>query len=190
MRSLPIVVLAVALGTAACGGGSGSSAGAATSAAAGPASVGATAAATTKGGSSAAGDPCSLTNADEVKALFGGSVAAGNASSSAALVLPTCRFAVTGSNLGGDGTVVVALLTTLSDKTKFGYAKAGLPGATDVPGVGDSAFYNPQVTALEFFKGGKAVMVQGIFGIGGTKPDPGKIKAEIVDLAGKVAGKV
>ena len=79
----------------------------------------------------AAADPCSLTNADEVKGLFGGSVAAGNAGSSAAV---RCRRAGCRHRLqprrrrDGRGRTP----TTLSDSTKFGYAKAGLPGATDV----------------------------------------------------------
>ena len=130
--------------------------------------------------------PCALSNVTDVLAAFGGKVAAGQTGSDPSTATQ-CTFAVTGSNLGGDGEAVV-YFATVQSRSSFDAAKAGLPGAVDVPGVGDAAFYLPATAALQIAKGDTIFSVQAVFGVGAaTKPDPSKIQADVVALGKSVA---
>ncbi|MDQ2837560.1 MAG: hypothetical protein M3Y42_15610 [Actinomycetota bacterium] len=135
---------------------------------------------------SAAGSPCGYATVAQLTTIFGGTVSPGALDTAPDVVDPTCKWTVTGANLGtGSGDIVIAVPAQLQDPTKFGYAKAGLPTAVDVPGVGDSAFYLPQTTSVNLLKGSKSLLVQAVFT---NRPDPTKIKAEVIALAGAAAG--
>src|SRR6266498_1027042 len=84
-------------------------------------------------------DPCSLTSPTAIAVAFGGTVAGGVVDRT--FPDPQCKFTVTGSNLGIDGTVVVFQTPEQTEET-FRLAKQDLPDLGDAPGVGDDAFYN------------------------------------------------
>jgi len=135
---------------------------------------------------SGARNPCSLTTPQAVAAAFGGTVATGTVDSSA-VPDPTCNFAVTRSNLGPDGLVVVFLSPEQTADT-FKTARGALRDAVPAPGVGDDAFYNPRSTSVELLKGSTVGTVQAVFGrFGGPPVDPARVQADTVALARAVA---
>ncbi|UFS61009.1 DUF3558 family protein [Subtercola endophyticus] len=168
--------------SAGSGAGAGSSASASASAAdsGGPSAAPAAASGST--------DPCTLATTTEIQAIFGGTVATGAPDTDPSQVNPTCVWPVTGSNLGGSGQVDIFLPTAMQDATKFGYAKDGTPGAIDLPGIGDSAFYSAQTDAVTFASGDTVVTVQSVFIRGdGNTLDPATTQQQVTALATKVA---
>jgi hypothetical protein len=151
-----------------------------------PASTAATQGAGSTQGAGGGRDPCSLTTPAAITAAFGGTVAAGVVDTS--MADHTCKFAVTGSNLGMDGDVVV-FLSSGQTRNTFNIAKTSIPETVAVAGIGDDAFYNPHTTSIEFIKGATTVAsVQGVFvAFGGPPVDPAKVKADTVALATAVA---
>ena len=139
-------------------------------------------------GAAAAGatSPCTLVTAAQVKAAFGGTVAAGEIDNS----IPgqaTCHFAVKGSNLGANGDTIV-FLTPNQTPALFALAKREVPGAVTVPGLGDGAFYNAHTTAIELIVGGTVADAQAVFFTAqGTHVTSGKVKADVIALARAVA---
>jgi hypothetical protein len=134
----------------------------------------------------AASSPCKLASPVEVKAAFGGTVAAGRVDTTLPGV-PTCHFAVKRSNLGIDGLAVV-FLTPGQTPATFAVAKKVVPGAVSVGGVGNSAFYDPHTTAVEFLKGQTVANAQAIFlSLGGRPVNSATVKADVIKLAKAVA---
>lgn len=188
-----ISALLLVAGCTACSSGS-STTSAAAPAAAPSATATASAAAAAASGSTAAAagsgssDPCSLATVAQIQALFGGTVSAGAASTDATQVNPNCVWQVTASNFGGSGEVDIYLPAAMQDATKFGYAKDGSPGAIDVAGVGDAAFYSPKTAALTFASGDTVVTVQSVFiGGDGNTADAATTQSDLTALATEVA---
>jgi hypothetical protein len=125
--------------------------------------------------------PCKLATVAQVKAAFGGTVAAGKVDSSLPSA-PTCHFKVTHSNLGINGEAVVFVTPGQSAST-FKIAKKYVPGAVTVTGVGTAAFYNPHTTSIELLKGNAVASAQGIF----FGANAAKVKADVIVLAKAVA---
>lgn len=125
--------------------------------------------------------PCKLATTAQVKAAFGGTVAAGKVDTSLPSA-PTCHFKVTHSNLGVSGEAVVFITPGQSAST-FKLAKKYVPGAVTVTGVGTAAFYNPHTTSIELLKGTTVASAQGIF----FGANAAKVKADVIVLAKAVA---
>ena len=130
----------------------------------------------------AAPSPCKLVTVAEVKAAFGGTVAAGKVDNSLPGA-PTCHFAVKHSNLGMSGEAVVFITPGQSAAT-YKIAAKSIPGAVKVTGVGTAAFYNPHTTAIELLKGNTVASAQAIFY---PSPSGTKIKTDVIALAKAVA---
>jgi hypothetical protein len=124
----------------------------------------------------AAPAPCKLATTAQVRAAFGGSIGAGKVDSSVGD--PMCRFAVSGSNLGQSGTVIV-FPSPEQTAAMFAIAKRSVPGAVPVAGVGNGAFYNPHTSSIELIKGKTVATVQGLF-LGASAA---KVKADVIALA-------
>jgi hypothetical protein len=130
--------------------------------------------------------PCKLATRAEVKAAFGGTVAAGKIDNSLPGA-PTCHYGVKNSNLGFSGSAVV-FITPGQNAQTFKIARKVVPGAVTVSGVGNAAFYNPHTTAVELLKGNVVASAQAIFlNPGGRQPNAAKIKADVIVLAKAVA---
>jgi hypothetical protein len=122
-------------------------------------------------------DPCSLLTAAQVQAAFGGT-------SSAGIMPPTatrqeCDWTVTGSKLGTNGTLAFYYPATQTSAA-FEAAKAGVPGATKVPELGDDAFYTAPTAALTVLVGEHQFVVQGDFG---RSADAGDLQADLIAVA-------
>jgi hypothetical protein len=130
--------------------------------------------------------PCALVTSAEVRAAFGGAVGAGRVDNSLPGA-PSCHFTVKKSNLGLDGEAVV-FITPGQSAAMFKLARKEVPGAVAVAGVGTAAFYNPHTSAIELLKGNRVANAQAIFlNPGGARPNPAKLKADVVALAKAVA---
>lgn len=127
--------------------------------------------------------PCKLATVAQVKAAFGGAVAAGRIDNSLPSG-PQCIFHVKRSNLGVDGDAIVFVTPGQSAAT-FRIAKKTVPGAVTVNGIATGAFYNPHTTSIELLKGNAVASAQGVFL--GTS-NGAKIKADVILLAKAVAG--
>ncbi len=187
-----VAAVLVAAGCTACSSSSSSTTAAAGAAGSSPsaASTADSGGAASTGAATASGsiDPCSLATTAEIQTIFGGTVADGAHDTAVAQVNPTCAWQVTGSKLGGSGTVDIFFPVSLQDATKFGYAKDGTPGAIDVPGVGDSAFYSATTDALTFAHGDTVVVVQSVFTTGnGNTLNAATTQQQLTDLATKVS---
>ena len=125
--------------------------------------------------------PCKLATVAQVKAAFGGTVAAGKVDNSLQSA-PTCHFKVTNSNLGVSGDAIVFVTPGQSAAT-YKIAKKYLPGAVTVTGVGTAAFYNPHTTSVELLKGNTVASAQGVF----FGANAAKLKADVIALAKAVA---
>jgi type IV secretory pathway protease TraF len=125
--------------------------------------------------------PCKLATTAQVKAAFGGTVAAGKVDNSLPSA-PTCHFKVTHSNLGVTGDAIVFITPGQSAAT-YKLAKKYVPGAVTVKGVGTAAFYNPHTTSVELLKGNTVASAQGVF----FGANAAKIKADVIALAKSVA---
>ena len=125
--------------------------------------------------------PCKLATVAQVKAAFGGTVAAGKVDNSLPSA-PTCHFKVTHSNLGVSGDAIVFVTPGQSAAT-YKIAKKYVPGAVTVTGVGTAAFYNPHTTSVELLKGNTVASAQGVF----FGANAAKIKADVIALAKAVA---
>jgi len=131
-------------------------------------------------------NPCKLVTVAQVKAAFGGSVAAGKVDNSLPSA-PVCKFHVKKSNLGIDGDAIVFITPGQSAAT-YKIAAKSIPGAVKVTGVGNAAFYNPHTTSIELLKGNTVASAQGVFvNFGGPAVNAAKIKADVVVLAKAVA---
>ena len=140
----------------------------------------------TAGGAAGASSPCRLASAGEVRAAFGGSVGGGRVDTSIPSV-PSCHYAVKGSNLGLSGEAVVFIVPGQTPAT-FALARKEIPGAAAVPGIANGAFYNPHTTAIELVKGRTVASAQGIFLNPGGRPANGaKVKSDVIALARSVA---
>jgi len=126
--------------------------------------------------------PCKLVTVAEVKAAFGGAVAAGKIDNSLPSG-PQCIFHVKHSNLGVDGEAIVFVTPGQSAAT-FKIAKKTVPGAVGVSGIATGAFYNPHTTSIELLKGNAVASAQGVF-LGAS--NAAKIKADVIVLAKAVA---
>ncbi|GGF38496.1 hypothetical protein [Subtercola lobariae] len=197
MNRTLLVALAAGLviaGCSACSSGSSNSGSAAVAGSASSASASSSADAgggSTPAAAAASGtpDPCTLATAPEIQAIFGGTVAAGSPDTDASQVNPTCTWQVTASKLGGSGEVDIFVPVSLQDATKFGYAKDGTPGAIDVPGIGDTAFYSATTDALSFATGDTVITVQSVFTKGnGNTLDAAATQQKLTALATQVAG--
>jgi type IV secretory pathway protease TraF len=125
--------------------------------------------------------PCKLATTAQVKAAFGGTVAAGKVDNSLPSA-PTCHFKVTHSNLGVSGDAIVFITPGQSAAT-YKLAKKYVPGAVTVKGVGTAAFYNPHTTSVELLKGNTVASAQGVF----FGANAAKVKADVIALAKSVA---
>jgi type IV secretory pathway protease TraF len=128
--------------------------------------------------------PCRLVTTAQVKAAFGGTVAAGRVDTSLPSA-PTCHFKVAHSNLGVNGDAIVFITPGQSAAT-FKLAKKYVPGAVTVTGVGTAAFYNPHTTSIELLKGSSVASAQGVF----FGANAAKIKADVIVLAKAVAAHI
>jgi type IV secretory pathway protease TraF len=128
--------------------------------------------------------PCKLATVAQVKAAFGGTVAAGKVDNSLPSA-PTCHFKVTHSNLGVSGDAIVFVTPGQSAAT-YKIAKKYVPGAVTVTGVGTAAFYNPHTTSVELLKGNTVASAQGVF----FGANAAKIKADVIALAKAVASHI
>ncbi len=136
--------------------------------------------------SAAAPSPCKLVTVAQVKAAFGGTVAAGKVDNSLPGA-PVCKFQVKHSNLGINGEADVFITPGQSAAT-FKIAKKEVPGAVGVSGIGNAAFYNPHTTSIELLKGNTVASAQGVFvNFGGPPVNAAKIKADVIALAKAVA---
>lgn len=130
--------------------------------------------------------PCKLATTAQVKAAFGGTVAAGKVDNSIPGA-PTCHFKVTHSNLGANGDAIVFITPGQSAST-YRVAKKYVPGAVTVKGVGNAAFYNPHTTAIELLKGNTVANAQGVFLDANAHPiASARMKADVIVLAKAVA---
>ena len=125
-----------------------------------PPSVPFTGTAGATGGSGALADPCTLADPAEIQVSFGGVVSPG--AKPAGAVRAECDWTVTGSNMFGDGKLV-AYYPSVQSSAAFHAAKAGLPGAQDLPGLGNPAFYQPDTGALTMLVGEHQFVMQADF---------------------------
>ncbi|HEY8030729.1 MAG TPA: hypothetical protein VIE38_14635 [Gaiellaceae bacterium] len=125
--------------------------------------------------------PCKLATTAQVKAAFGGTVAAGKVDNSIPGA-PTCHFKVTHSNLGVGGDAIVFITLGQSAAT-YKLAKKYVPGAVTVTGVATAAFYNPHTTSVELVKGNTVASAQGVF----FGASAARVKADVIALAKAVA---
>ena len=129
--------------------------------------------------------PCKLVTVAQVKAAFGGTVAAGKVDNSSGVA--TCHFAVKHSNLGVSGDAIV-FLTPGQTAATFKIARKYVPGAVTVTGVATAAFYDPHTTAIEMLKGNTVANAQGVFFDANAHPiTSAKMKADVIVLAKAVA---
>ena len=138
-------------------------------------------------GSAHAGSPspCSLATVAQVKAAFGGAVSAGKVNTSTGV--PACHFKVKHSNLGASGEAIVFVTPGQSAAT-FRLAKKEVPGAVNVPGIGNGAFYSANTGSIELLKGQTVANAQGVFLDADAHPiTTAKMKADVVVLAKAVA---
>ena len=137
-------------------------------------------------GAAAPANPCKLVAVAQVRAAFGGTVAAGKVDNSLPSA-PVCKFHVKGSNLGIDGDAIV-FITPGQSAASYKIAAKSIPGAVKVTGVGNAAFYNPHTTSIELLKGNTVASAQGVFvDFGGPSVNAAKIKADVIVLAKAVA---
>ena len=130
-------------------------------------------------------NPCKLVTTAQVHAAFGGTVAAGKVDNS--LGVPSCHFAVKHSNLGVSGEAIVFITPGQSAAT-FKIAKKEVPGAINVPGIGNGAFYVANTGSIELLKGNTVANVQGLFLDKDAHPiTSAKMKADVIVLAKTVA---
>ena len=133
----------------------------------------------------AAPSPCKLVTVAQVKAAFGGTVAAGKLDNS--IGVPSCHFAVKHSNLGVSGEAVVFITPGQSPAT-FKIAKKQVPGAVSVSGIGNGAFYVANTGSIEMLKGNTVANAQGVFLDANAHPiTSAKMKADVIVLAKAVA---
>jgi len=129
--------------------------------------------------------PCKLVTVAQVKAAFGGTVAAGKLDNS--IGVPSCHFAVKHSNLGVNGEAVVFITPGQSPAT-FTIAKKHVPGAVSVSGIGNGAFYVANTGSIEMLKGNTVANAQGVFLDANAHPiTSAKMKADVIVLAKAVA---
>ena len=129
--------------------------------------------------------PCNLATVAQVKAAFGGTVAAGKVDNS--IGIPTCHFAVKHSNLGVGGEAIVFITPGQSPAT-FKIAKKQVPGAVSVSGIGNGAFYVANTGSIEMLKGNTVASAQGVFLDANAHPiTSAKMKADVIILAKAVA---
>jgi hypothetical protein len=133
--------------------------------------------ATASGGASPLPNPCTLASAASIRQALGGVVSMGTAPSLAS----QCAWAVTGSVEFGAGRVVVYFPPAQSVGA-FQAAKA-VPGAEAIPGLGDSAFYQPTTGALTVLVGGHQFVVQGDFPTALGDSHAGALEAALAGLA-------
>jgi hypothetical protein len=125
--------------------------------------------------------PCTLATTAQVKAAFGGTVAAGKVDNS--IGVPSCHFAVKHSNLGASGEAIVFITPGQSAAT-FKLAKKEVPGAVNVAGIGNGAFYAANTGSIEMLKGNTVANAQGVFLDANAHPiTTAKMKADVIALA-------
>lgn len=125
--------------------------------------------------------PCSLATVAQVKAAFGGTVAAGKLDTSTGV--PACHFKVKHSNLGASGEAIV-FITPGQSAASFKVAKKAVPGAVPVTGIGNGAFYVANTGSIEMLKGNTVANVQGVFLDNDAHPiTTAKMKADVIVLA-------
>ncbi|HEY2072813.1 MAG TPA: hypothetical protein VGG88_04485 [Gaiellaceae bacterium] len=129
--------------------------------------------------------PCKLVTTAQVKAAFGGTVAAGKLDT--ATGVPACHFAVKHSNLGVSGEAIV-FVTPGQTAATFKLAKKYVPGAVTVSGIGNGAFYDAHTGSIELLKGSTVASAQGVFLDSNAHPiTSAKMKADVIVLAKAVA---
>lgn len=126
-------------------------------------------------------NPCKLATVAQVKAAFGGTVSAGKLDNSTGV--PACHFTVKHSNLGVSGEAIVFVTPGQSAAT-FKIAKKEVPGAVNVPGIGNGAFYSANTGSIEMLKGSTVANAQGVFLDSDAHPiTTAKIKSDVIKLA-------
>jgi len=127
---------------------------------------------------SASGDACAIAGPDDVAAAFGGTVAPGAANPDDG----GCDFDITGTTKTGDVDVFAQVSIQYGQTDYIGVAeeKAVVPEVTEVPGVGDEAWYlEISLThQLHISVNGTELLIYAVL-----PGDAATIKAELIDFA-------
>jgi hypothetical protein len=128
-------------------------------------------------------DACELVDSGDVEAAFGGRARVDR------FAAGVCTFAVTGSDLGAEGTVHVAVESDLPvDAAQVLAGTCSDTGSVPVDGVGDDACYDESVDAVYARTGDTRFSVQGLFGPAGGQPaGEAGVRGALTQLARAVA---
>lgn len=114
-------------------------------------------------------DACALLTREDAAAALGAAVGdpTPNAGASSGTTTISNCTATTTASPAKSASVLLRVATPLESSTVYNATRSGAPGAVEVPGVGEKAFYNPQYGQIAILERDAYILVAA-----GTFPNP------------------